>query len=76
MASLSAVIDRFSAPRFIIPDRNGAAYVCDYFLEEGTHQLIMFLLIFSSTHLCRSDYSSWVYDIGIYLLHLWSIAQY
>ena len=47
MASLTTAVDRFSATRFIIPDLNVTAYVCDYFLEEGTHQLIMFLLLFS-----------------------------
>ena len=40
MASLSAVIDRFSAPLFIIPDLKVAAYVSEH-LEESTHQLII-----------------------------------
>ena len=40
MASLSAVIDRFSAPLFIIPDLKVAAYVSEH-LEESTHHLII-----------------------------------
>ena len=59
MASLSTVADGFPTPhRFPIPDLNVAAYACDYLLEEGTHQLIMSLLLRSSMHLCRPDYSS------------------
>ena len=41
MASLSGVIDRFSTPRFIIPDLNVAVYVCDYLLEADTRKLII-----------------------------------
>ena len=61
IASLSTVVDGFPAPRFIIQDLNIAAYVCDYLLEESTHQLIAFVLLCSSMHLCRlesPDYSS------------------
>ena len=58
MASLSTVVDGFRVPRFIIPDLNVTAYECDYLLEEGTHQLIMPLLLFSSMLLCRTEYSS------------------
>ena len=58
VASLSTVVDGFSEPRFKIPDLNVAAYVCDCLLEESTHQLIAFVLLCSSMHLCRADYSS------------------
>ena len=58
VASLSTVVDGFSEPRFKIPDLNVAAYVCDCVLEESTHHSIMSLLLFSSLHLCHSDYSS------------------
>ena len=47
-----------SSHELIVLDLSVAAYVCDYLLEEGTRQLIMSLLLCSSMHLCRPDYSS------------------
>ena len=75
MASLSAVIDRFSAPRFIIPDLKVAAYVSEH-LEESTHHLIIpFFLTLASLFLHASLSSRLqlvsLRPIGFYLLHLW-----
>ena len=58
MTSLITLVDLLPSRRLIISDPNVAAYVCDYLLEESTHQLIAPLVLCSFMHLCHPDYSS------------------